>query len=151
MLIHDLLSPERISFDVHAGSKKRLLELVSEKLAENSDDLEQREVFESLISRERMGSTGLGQGVAIPHGRVKGIRHVEAAFLRLAKPLDFEAADGEAVDVLFALAVPEDCGEDHLKLLAHIAELFSEPGFLEKLRATNTTGELLRLLSGTGK
>jgi PTS system nitrogen regulatory IIA component len=151
MLIHDLLSPERISFDVHAGSKKRLLELVSEKLAENSDELEQREVFESLVARERMGSTGLGKGVAIPHGRVKGIQHVEAAFLRLAKPLDFEAADGEAVDVLFALAVPEECGEDHLKLLAHIAELFSEPGFLEKLRATNTTGELLRLLSGTGK
>ena len=151
MLIHDLLSPERISFDVHAGSKQRLLELVSEKLAENSDELEQREVFESLVARERMGSTGLGKGVAIPHGRVKGIQHVEAAFLRLAKPLDFEAADGEAVDVLFALAVPEECGEDHLKLLAHIAELFSEPGFLERLRATNTTGELLRLLSGTGK
>ena len=151
MLIHDLLSPERISFDVHAGSKKRLLELVSEKLAANSDQLGQREIFESLIARERLGSTALGKGVAIPHGRVKGILHVEAAYLQLAKPMPFEAADGEPVDILFALAVPEDCGEDHLKLLAHIAELFSEPGFLEELRDTRTSGQLLKLLSGTGK
>ncbi len=151
MLIHDLLSPERISFDVHAGSKKRLLELVSAKLAENSDLLDQRDVFESLIARERLGSTGLGKGVAIPHGRIGGIRHVEAAFLRLSKPMPFEAADGKPVDMLCALAVPEDCGEDHLKLLAHIAELFSEPGFLEELRATETPAQLLKLLSGTGK
>jgi len=150
MLIHDLLSPERISFDVHASSKKRLLEVISEKLAGNSDQLSQREVFESLIARERLGSTGLGQGVAIPHGRVKGIQHVEAEFLRLAKPLPFEASDGEPVDVLFALAVPEDCGEDHLKLLAHIAELFSEPGFMEALRSTTSSAGLLKLLSRTG-
>jgi PTS system nitrogen regulatory IIA component len=151
MLIHDLLSPERISFDVHAGSKKRLLELISQKLADNSPELGQREVFESLISRERLGSTGLGGGVAIPHGRVKGIQQVEAAFFRLAKPLAFEAADGEPVDVLFALAVPEDCGEDHLNLLAHIAELFGQDGFMAELRETRTAAELLKLLSGTGQ
>ena len=151
MLIHDLLSPERISFDVHAGSKKRLLEIISERLASNSDLLGQREVFESLTSRERLGSTGLGKGVAIPHGRVKGISHVEAAFLKLAKPISFEAVDGEPVDILFALAVPEDCGEDHLKLLAHIAELFSEPGFLEELRAARTSAAVLGLLSDTGQ
>ena len=151
MLIHDLLSPERISFDVHAGSKKRLLELISQKLADNSPELGQREVFESLISRERLGSTGLGGGVAIPHGRVKGIQHVEAAFFRLAKPLAFEAVDGEPVDVLFALAVPEDCGEDHLNLLAHIAELFGQDGFMAELRETRTAAELLKLLSGTGQ
>ena len=82
MLIHDLLSPERISLDLHAGSKKRLLEIISEKLADNSSELNQREVFDSLVTRERLGSTGLGQGVAIPHGRVAGIHHVEAAFCR---------------------------------------------------------------------
>lgn len=151
MLIHDLLSPERISFDVHASSKKHLLELISEKLADNSEQLSQREVFESLVARERLGSTGLGKGVAIPHGRVKAITHVEAEFLRLAKPLPFEAADGEPVDVLFALAVPEDCGEDHLKLLAHIAELFGESGFLDELRSTDSASDLLKLLSRTGK
>ena len=151
MLIHDLLSPERISFDVHAGSKKRLLEIISDELAANSDQLSQREIFESLIARERLGSTGLGQGVAIPHGRVKGTQGVEAAFFKLAKPMPFEAADGKPVDILFALAVPEDCGEDHLKLLAHIAELFAEPGFLDQLRATEKPSQLLKLLAGTGK
>jgi PTS system nitrogen regulatory IIA component len=151
MLIHDLLSPERISLDLHAGSKKRLLELISEKLAENSSELNQREVFDSLITRERLGSTGLGEGVAIPHGRVAGIHHVEAAFFRLVKPLAFEAADGKPVDVLFALAVPEECGEDHLKLLAHIAELFSQPGFVDAVRNAETPATLLKLLSGSGR
>ena len=151
MLIHDLLSPERISLDLHAGSKKRLLELISEKLADNSSELDQREVFDSLITRERLGSTGLGEGVAIPHGRVAGIHHVEAAFFRLSKPLAFEATDGKPVDVLFALAVPEECGEDHLKLLAHIAELFSQPGFVEAVRSAETPAALLKLLSGAGQ
>lgn len=151
MLIHDLLSPERISLDLHAGSKKRLLEIISEKLADNSSELNQREVFDSLITRERLGSTGLGDGVAIPHGRVAGINHVEAAFFRLAKPLAFEAADGKPVDVLFALAVPEECGEDHLKLLAHIAELFSQPGFVDAVRSAESPAQLLKLLSGTGQ
>lgn len=151
MLIHDLLSPERISLDLHAGSKKRLLEIISEKLADNSSELNAREVFDSLITRERLGSTGLGDGVAIPHGRVAGINHVEAAFFRLAKPLAFEAADGKPVDVLFALAVPEECGEDHLKLLAHIAELFSQPGFVDAVRSAESPAQLLKLLSGTGQ
>lgn len=148
MLISDLLSPERICCDVHSGSKKRLLELISIELARNSDQLSQREIFESLCARERLGSTGLGKGVAIPHGRVKGISHVEASFFRLSKPLSFDAADGEPVDLLFALAVPEDCGQDHLKLLAHIAELFSDPELLEELR-TADSDRLLQLLSHT--
>ncbi|MEE4292515.1 MAG: PTS IIA-like nitrogen regulatory protein PtsN [Xanthomonadales bacterium] len=150
MLIHDLLTPDRVSFDVHAGSKKRLLELISVKLAENSDELNQRDVFDSLITRERLGSTGLGNGVAIPHGRISGITQVEAAFFRLSKPMPFEAADGQPVDLVFALAVPEDCGEDHLKLLAHIAELFGEPGLLDAVRSAETPAELLKLITGAG-
>jgi len=149
MLISDLLSPERICCDVHSSSKKRLLELISIELARNSDQLSQREIFESLCARERLGSTGLGRGVAIPHGRVKGTSHVEASFFRLSKPLSFDAADGEPVDLLFALAVPEDCGQDHLKLLAHIAELFSDPELLEDLRSAENPGRLLQLLSST--
>ena len=149
MLISDLLSPERICCDVHSSSKKRLLELISIELARNSDQLSQREIFESLCARERLGSTGLGRGVAIPHGRVKGTNHVEASFFRLSKPLSFDAADGEPVDLLFALAVPEDCGQDHLKLLAHLAELFSDPELLEDLRSADNPGRLLQLLSST--
>jgi PTS system nitrogen regulatory IIA component len=147
MLISDLLSQERIRCDVHSSSKKRLLELISEELARNSDQLTKREIFESLCARERLGSTGLGKGVAIPHGRVKGTRSVEASFFRLKKPLPFDAVDGEPVDLLFALAVPEDCSEDHLKLLSQVAELFSDADLLRELREAENTGRLLQLLS----
>ncbi len=151
MLISDLLSPERIRCDVHSSSKKRLLEIISRELARNSDDLNQREVFESLCARERLGSTGLGKGVAIPHGRVKGSHDVQASFIRLKKPLPFDAIDGEPVDLLFAIAVPENCNEDHLKLLAQVAELFSDPDLLMQLRAAEGSGNLLKLLSSTKK
>ena len=147
MLISDLLSPERIHCDVHSSSKKRLLEIISKKLARNNDDLDHREVFESLCARERLGSTGLGKGVAIPHGRIKGSHNVQASFIRLKKPLAFDSIDGEPVDLLFALAVPEDCGEDHLKLLAQVAELFSDPDLLQELREADSSGSLLKLLS----
>jgi PTS system nitrogen regulatory IIA component len=149
MLISDLLSPERICCDVHSSSKKRLLELISEELARNSNELSSREIFESLCARERLGSTGLGKGVAIPHGRVKGTQHVEASFFRLKKPLPFDAIDGEPVDLLFALAVPENCGEDHLRLLSQVAELFSDSELLTELREAESSGRLLHLLSRT--
>jgi len=147
MLISDLLSTDRIYCDIHSSSKKRLLELISEQLARNSGELSKREVFESLCARERLGSTGLGKGVAIPHGRVKGTQHVEASFIRLRKPLPFDAVDGEPVDLLFAIAVPENCSEDHLKLLAQVAELFSDPDLLQDLREAESSGRLLQLLS----
>ncbi len=149
MLISDLLSPERIRCDVHSSSKKRLLELISEELARNSEEFSKREIFESLCARERLGSTGLGKGVAIPHGRVKGTQNVEASFFRLRKPLPFDSVDGEPVDLLFALAVPEDCNEDHLKLLSRVAELFSDPELLQELREAENSGRMLQLLSRT--
>jgi PTS system nitrogen regulatory IIA component len=147
VLISDLLSPERICCEVRSSSKKRLLEFISEELARNNDDLDQREIFESLCARERLGSTGLGKGVAIPHGRVKGSHDVQTTFIRLKKPLPFDALDGESVDLLFALAVPEDCSEDHLKLLSQIAELFSDPDLLRQLREAEDSGKLFKLLS----
>lgn len=149
MLISDLLTPERIRFDVQSSSKKRLLELISQELARNSESLSEREVFESLCARERLGSTGLGNGVAIPHGRIKGSETVQASFIRLKKPLPFDAVDGKPVDLLFAMTVPEDCNEDHLKLLAQVAELFSDPDLLKKLRQAENSGALLQLLSST--
>jgi PTS system nitrogen regulatory IIA component len=148
MLISDILSPERIRCDVQSTSKKRLLELISEELARDSDEFTKREIFESICARERLGSTGLGKGVAIPHGRIKGSKHVEASLIRLKKPLPFDAIDGEPVDLLFCLAVPEDCGEDHLKLLAQVAELFSDADLLRKLRAAGSSSEMMQLLSG---
>jgi nitrogen PTS system EIIA component len=147
MLIGDLLNPESIRFDVHSSSKKRLLEIISEELARNNEDLSAREIFESLCARERLGSTGLGKGVAIPHGRIKGNHPIRASFIRLKKPLAYDAIDGEPVDLLFAMTVPENCGDDHLKLLANIAELFSDPELLKGLREADSTGALLKLLS----
>ena len=147
MLISDLLSPERILCDVHSSSKKRLLEIISKELARNSDELSEREIFESLCARERLGSTGLGKGVAIPHGRVKCSQDIQVSFIRLKKPVPFDANDGEPVDLLFALAVPENCNEDHLKLLSQVAELFSNPDLLTKLREADSSGKLLQLLS----
>ena len=147
MLLSDLLSPERIRCHVHISSKKRLLETISKELARNSDELSEREIFESLCARERLGSTGLGNGVAIPHGRVKGSQDIEAAFICLRKPISFDAIDGKPVDLLFAMTVPESCNEDHLKLLAQVAELFSDPDLLKKLREAGNPGKLLQLLS----
>ncbi len=149
MLLSDLLSPERIRCNVHSSSKKRLLETISKELALNSDDLSQREIFESLCARERLGSTGLGNGVAIPHGRIKGSQDIEATFICLKKPVPFDAVDGKPVDLLFAMTVPEHCNEDHLKLLAQVAELFTDLDLLKKLRAADNPGKLLHLLSSS--
>jgi len=149
MLISDLLSPERIRCDVHSSSKKRLLEIISEELARDNEALDEREIFESLCARERLGSTGLGGGVAIPHGRIKGSSVVHASFIRLKKPISFDAVDGKPVDLLFALAVPENCSEDHLKLLAQVAELFSNQELLKQLREAESPAGLFKLLSST--
>lgn len=147
MLVSDLLSPERVLSGVRASSKKRLLEMISEALVQHDASLNKREVFESLCARERLGSTGLGQGVAIPHGRVNSSSMPQAIFLRLAKPLAFDAVDSQPVDLLFALAVPENCTSEHLNLLAQIAERFSDPELLARLRAAADANELVHLLS----
>lgn len=147
MLVSDLLSPERVLPDVRASSKKRLLEMISEELVRNDRSLNSRDVFESLCARERLGSTGLGHGVAIPHGRVQGSTSPQAVFMRLSRPLAFDAADGEPVDLLFALAVPENCTNDHLKLLAQIAQCFNDPDLRTRLREAADASELVQLLS----
>ena len=149
MLVSDLLSPERVLPDVRTSSKKRLLELISNALVKNDDTLNQREVFESLCAREHLGSTGLGNGVAIPHGRVHSSSAVQAVFVRLTKPLAFDAVDGKPVDLLFALAVPEKCTGDHLRLLAQIADRFSDADLLDRLRNAGDVSELVQLLSNT--
>jgi PTS system nitrogen regulatory IIA component len=149
MLVDDLISADSVLPQVRTSSKKRLLEVISRALAREDDGLNAREVFESLCARERLGSTGLGKGVAIPHGRVSGSSRVQAVFIRLAKPLAFDAVDGKPVDLLFALAVPEHCTTDHLKLLAEIAEKFSDEDLLKQLREADDANELVQLLSRT--
>ena len=147
MLDSDLLSPGRIFTNVSINSKKRLLELISLTLAKKNKDLNSREIFESLCAREHLGSTALGNGIAIPHGRINGTEGVEALFLRLIKPLPLDADDGEPVDLIFALAIPRHCTEDHSKLLSSIADRFSEPELLEQLRNAEDANEIWHLLS----
>ena len=142
-----LLPAGNVILDLDVTSKKRVFEHAG-LLFENTLGISRSTIFDALLARERLGSTGLGHGVAIPHGRVKGSQHVQASFIRLKKPLPFDAVDGQPVDLLFCLAVPEDCGEDHLKLLAQVAELFSDPELLQKLRDADSAGRLLQLLSG---
>lgn len=147
MLDSDLLSPDRILADVRINSKKRLLELISETLAKKNKKLSAREIFESLCAREHLGSTGLGGGVAIPHGRISGSEGVEALFLRLPKALPFDTEDGKPVDLLFALTVPENCTADHTKLLADIAKRFRDQELLERIRNAADANEIWQLLS----
>lgn len=149
MLDSDLLSPGRILAGVRINSRKRLLELISETLANKNKELNSREIFESLCVREQLGSTGLGNGVAIPHGRISGTRDVEALFLRLLKPLPFDADDGKPVDLIFALAVPKNCTEDHSKLLSSIVNRFSDPELLKRLRNAADANEIWQLLSSS--
>lgn len=147
MLDSDLLVPGRIFADVRINSKKRLLEFISLTLAKKNPELNSREIFDSFCTREILGSTALGSGVAIPHGRVSGIEGAEALFLRLSKPMPFDAEDGQPVDLIFAVGFPIECSEDHSKLLASISVRFSDPELQAQLRAADDANEVWQLLS----
>ncbi|MGY6519426.1 MAG: PTS IIA-like nitrogen regulatory protein PtsN [Lysobacteraceae bacterium] len=147
MHLLDLISPARISAGVTASSKKRLLEVVADLLTRDQSAAMDRPVFDSLCARERLGSTGLGHGVAIPHGRTPGLGAASGAFVRLREPLDFGAPDGEPVDLVFALAVPEHFTHQHLVLLSQLAEMFGDAEFRDSLRAAPDAAAIHRLLS----
>jgi len=147
MKINELINPDRIAYDAHAGSKKRVLELISGLLTANNPDMTEDEIFESLIERERLGSTGLGHGVAIPHARLKGREEAIGAFLKLDTGVDFDAIDQQPVDLVFALLVPEHYTDEHLHILASLAEIFSDEPFCEKLRNSKDNNQALYLLS----
>ena len=147
--IADTISPQRIDSSARATSKKCALERLSSLVANDEDSLLATEVFDSLVARERLGSTGIGHGVAIPHGRVSKLDHAVSAFLRLEEGVDFDAIDKEPVAYLFALLVPKDSNEDHLQLLAQLAKMFSNPAMRERLRLASGSEELYELLSQT--
>lgn len=147
MELSDVLAPERVVVDVTASSKKSLLEKASELLAQAAGSADSREIFESLCQRERLGSTGLGHGVAIPHGRVSEQKTVAGALIRLQRGIDFDGPDSERVDLFFALAVPSECTDAHLKLLASIAERFGDHAQREAFRKAETAGQLHKLIA----
>ena len=147
MLDSDLLSPARILAGVRVSSKKRLFELISTTFTRKSPDLNSREIFESICAREHLGSTALGNGIAVPHGRIEGTDEVQALFLQLSKPLPFDTDDGKPVDLIFALIVPSECTGDHKKLLSDICERFSDTELLAQLRNAEDANEIWQLLS----
>ncbi|MDR2451264.1 MAG: PTS IIA-like nitrogen regulatory protein PtsN [Candidatus Accumulibacter sp.] len=123
--ISQLLPLENVVLDLEAGSKKRVFEYAG-LVFENNQGVANSAVFHSLFSREKLGSTGLGQGIAIPHGRIKGLKKALGAFIRLANPIPFDSPDGEPVSMFFILLVPEQATEQHLQILSELAERFSE-------------------------
>lgn len=147
MQITDLLTPQRIACHARGASKKRAFELLSELLSSAQPESDAHEIFDSLVARERLGGTGLGHGVALPHGRMKGGQQPMGALVRLAGGVDFDALDKQPVDILFALLVPENCTEEHLQILALLAQMFSDKSLRAELRAADSSEALYELMS----
>ena len=142
MLLHNLILPDRISLSIGAGSKKRLLEKVSELLGNAIPDLDNRAIFQSLTDRERLGSTGIGNGVALPHGRIKGLAQAVGACVILDEEMNFDSIDGKPVKIVFVLLVPEEATDEHLQLLAQLARIFAEQENREQLLNANSSDEV---------
>jgi PTS system nitrogen regulatory IIA component len=148
MSLTDLLTPEAIIPALRVNGKKQALQEMSERAALASG-LTAREIFDSLLQRERLGSTGVGDGIAIPHGKLAKCTRIFGIFARLERPIDFEALDGFPVDLIFLLVAPEGAGADHLKALAMIARLLRDPNLAAQLRATRDASALYSLLTLT--
>ena len=134
MLIKEILPLSRVEAGTDLYSKKAVLEHLSEILEKDCPDVTSMDVFEGLLARERLGSTGLGNGIAIPHGRIAGITVTKGAFLKIPAGIDFDAVDNKPVELFFALLVPEESTDEHLKILALLAKMFSDDSFLDRLR-----------------
>ena len=145
-LVSRLLPESHVVLGMDASSKKRLFEQIG-LLFENTRQIPRARVFDSLFDREKLGSTGLGFGVAIPHGRVKTIREPLCAFVRTAAPIPFEAPDGAPVSLVFAMLVPEHATEAHLELLSELAQMFSDAQLREALATTEDVKAAHRLIT----
>lgn len=146
MRLIDLLSPRAIIPSLKATSKKQALLELSERAAQLSG-LPAREIFDALLQRERLGSTAIGDGVAIPHGKLTKLENIFGVFARAEKPIDFDALDGNPVDLIFLLVTPESSGADHLKALACAARMLRNPQMAATIRATRDAGALYALVT----
>lgn len=146
MLLSDFISPDSVVSSLKAKSKKQLLQDLSARAARLTG-LPERDIFDVLLQRERLGSTALGRGIAIPHGKLQGLKRIVGFFARLAEPVDFDAVDGQKVDIVFLLLAPEGAGADHLKALARISRLLREGSAVEKLRACKDAAGLYAVLT----
>ena len=146
MDLSDLVKPDAILSSLKANSKKQALQALAEKAAALTG-LEERVIFETLVQREKLGSTGVGGGIAIPHGKLPRLDRIFGLFARAPKPIDFEALAYPPVDLIFLLRAPAGAGADHLKALARVARLFREPGVAAKLRASADKSALFAVLT----
>ena len=143
-LISKVLLPENVILDTESTSKKRIFERVG-ILFENTQHVARSQVFDSLFAREKLGSTGLGHGVAIPHGRIKGLREASAAFAKTQTLIPFDAPDGQPVNLIFVLLVPERATDMHLQLLSELAQMFSDKNFRDQLQNSNDPAAIHQL------
>lgn len=144
--LETILTPGRSLVNVPGGSKKRALEQIANLISSQVPDLEMQDVFEALIAREKLGSTGFGNGIAIPHCRLKGCETPVSALLHLEKPIDFDAIDGAPVDLLFVLLVPEAATDAHLELLRQIASMLDRKEVRDKLRSASSNEALYQVV-----
>ena len=145
-LIAKLLPETNVLIDLDVSSKKRVFEQVG-LLFENNNSVARSEVFDSLFAREKLGSTGLGQGIAIPHGRIRGLKEAMGALVRMRHAIPFDAPDGQNVSIIFVLLVPDRATDMHLQILSELAQMFSEKPFREQLLAAPSAAELHRLIT----
>lgn len=143
----DLLSADGVLAELTVPSKKVLFQHLAQ-IAERIVGIDQRLVIDRLVDRERLGSTGFGAGIAIPHGKIDGLSHVTGLFARLAQPIDFQAIDGMPVDLVFLLLSPPEGGVEHLKALARVSRRLRDRAFVAKLRGAGSRDALYALLAG---
>ena len=142
MLLEEIIKPDRVLCNAHARSKKHCLEILSELLVRPTPEISADDIFERLNERERLGCTGLDQGVAFPHCRVDGIKVNVAALIKLSEPVDFDSPDGEDVDIVFGMMVPTEINESHQANICSIADLLGDRELRQMMRDATTSSEL---------
>ena len=148
--LDQILAPERVRSNVPAASRKRTLEVLGEILASADPELSAQAIFDRLVARERLGSTGLGEGCALPHARVPGLDRTVAAFLRLRRGVDFDSPEHQPVDLVFGLLVPEESTDEHLEILAAIARVFSDERVRSSIRSADEPTRIREVLVNNG-
>lgn len=146
MNIADLLTPRGVIAQLRAGNKRQALQEIARRAAAMSGVAE-REVYDVLAERERLGSTGIGRGIAVPHGKIAGLRSLYGLFARLERPIPFDAIDDRPVDLVFVLLAPADAGAEHLRALALVSRLLRDAATCQKLRGTDSADALYALLT----
>jgi PTS system nitrogen regulatory IIA component len=147
MNIADLLAPDAVLPALKAQSKKQLLQELAAR-CHGLTKISERRIFETLVERERLGTTGVGSGIAIPHGRMSEAKTIMGIFARVETPIDYEAVDSQPVDLIFMLLAPENAGADHLKALAKVSRLLRDKAICEKIRAASTAEAIYAILTG---